>query len=131
MKHLALAFVIAVSIGNGSTVHAQESLIGKYTGTFTYTGGSSGPRQLGLELDVATEDNGVVKGVVRLTTAGPCAGTYPMAGKLQDNKLIMRSTAKSGAAGDCSFSFNAVREGNKLVGTTGTRGDGRPLQLSK
>jgi len=73
-------------------------------------------------------EQGVVKGTATLDIGGPCSGNYPMAGKLANGRLVMRSTARSGAAGDCPFGFNVATEGSKLVGSTAA---GRPLQLSK
>jgi hypothetical protein len=117
-------------------LHAQESLVGTYSGSYTSGGGVGSPRPIGVELTVASEDNGSVKGTVKIsrqTNRGthPCSGEYQMEGKLTGGKLVMKSAGKSGSADDCSFSFNGVKEGNKLVGTTGTAGTGSPLTLSK
>ena len=121
--------IAAVAIVGGvvSAAYAQDSLVGTWTGNYTFPG-RRGDTLLGVRLQIASAEDGVVKGVATLSTRGACAGDYPMAGKYEENKLSMRATAKGGTAGDCSFSFNVVREGNRLVGTTG---GGRPLQLSR
>lgn len=94
MKRLALAFFMVISVGNGAFVHAQDSLLGTYTGTYTYSGRTGSPRELGVQLIIASVENGVVKGTATLTTGGPCTGDYPMEGKYEDSKLVMKATAK-------------------------------------
>ena len=125
MKRLLIACSIAAAVV--TVAHAQDSLLGTWTGSYPFPG-PVGPIQLGVQLIIASVENGLAKGTATLSTRGPCSGEYPMEGKSEDNKLSMKATAKGGRFGDCSFSFNVVREGNKLVGTTGT---GRSLQLSK
>ena len=127
MKRLLIACSIAAAVV--TVAHAQDSLLGTWTGSYTSPGsmGQHGA-QHGVQLIIASVENGLAKGTATLSTRGPCSGEYPMEGKSEDNKLSMKATAKGGRLGDCSFSFNVVREGNKLVGTAGA---GRPLQLSK
>ena len=135
MNRLLCASLFAFGMSGGAVLHAQESLMGNYSGNFTpSSSGTVSPRPVGVQLAITSEEKGVIKGTAKLisswSTSG-CTGEYPMTGKYQNGKLIMRSTSKGGSSGDCSFSFNAVKEGNKLVGTTGTTGKGSPLQLSK
>lgn len=125
MKQVAAAVAIVGSVFGSA--HAQDSIVGTWTGSYIFPSGR-GDTPLGVRLSIASVEDGVAKGTATLSTRGPCAGDYPMEGKFEENTLSMRATAKGGAAGDCSFRFNAVREGNKLVGTTG---GGRPLQLSR
>jgi hypothetical protein len=134
MKRLVLVSFLAASLGNSTYLYAQDSLVGTYTGGFTPSGELASARQVGVALVIASEEGGVVKGTAKLTSSwstSGCSGEYPMAGKYQGGKLVMRNTAKGGSSGDCDFSFNVTREGNKLVGATGTTGKGSPLQLSK
>jgi hypothetical protein len=130
MKPFAAACLTA-AISTQATVFAEDVVVGTYSGSYTFPG-PVGDTPLGVKLVITDVDgDGVVKGRVELNSRGPCAGDYPMLGKLQEKKLVMRSTEKRGRAGDCSFSFNVVADGNKLIGTTGTSGTGRPLQLSR
>jgi len=131
MKRVTIALLGVMCVGIAAPLQAQESLVGRYVGSYEGQARTGGTRSNGVELNITSEENGIVKGEARLVTAGSCAGAYPMEGRFENNKLVMRATSKGGGAGDCSFSFNAVKEGNKLVGTTGTSGSGRPLQLSK
>ncbi len=124
MKRLVIACFMAAAVV--AVAQAQDSLLGTYSGSYMGRG-PMGDTQVGVQLIVVSVDDGLVKGTAK-QFGGPCVGEYPMQGKFEDNKLVMKATAKGGRAGDCSFSFNGVREGNKLVGATGL---GRPLQLSK
>jgi hypothetical protein len=115
-----------------ATAFAQAPLSGTYSGSYIFPG-IRGDTLLGVRFIVSDVDsNGTVNGKIELSSRGACAGDYPMRGKLEGNKLVMRSTQKGGRASDCSFSFNGVMDGNKIVGSTGaTEGEGRPLQLAK
>jgi len=127
MKHVALASFIAITMGHGTITYAQESLVGTYTGSYTVPVSGYGPQQVGMQLIIASVENGVVKGAATVYRLS-CKGNYPMEGKYDGNKLVMKSTAKGGVAGDCIIALNVVQEGNKLVGKTGS---GAPLQLSR
>ena len=128
MKRLALAFLIAISMGHGTITYAQDSLVGTYNGSYTYPGGRGhSPISATVQLIIASVENGVAKGTAT-TFQNASAGEYPMEGKIDGNKLTMKSTAKGGRTGDCTFGFNVTQEGGKFVGTTGS---GYPLQLSK
>ena len=130
MKRLALASMIAITMGHGTITYAQDSLVGTYKGNFTVPS-NIGDIQIGVQLIIASVEDGVVKGTLTqygFGSGGACAGNYPMEGKYDGNKLVMRATAKGGRAGDCGFGFDVVQEGNKFVGKTGS---GRPIQLSK
>lgn len=107
-------------------LHAQDSPVGKYSGTFTVPT-LTGDRQIGLELTIASVEGGKVKGAAR-SYSRSCGGDFPVEGTYEGSKLEIRSTAKFGPAGDCSFRMRLTVEGNKLVGETG---GGRPIQLSK
>ena len=128
MKRLVFAFFVVISMGNTAFLHADDALLGTYNGGFLYTGGiTSSPTQVGVRLVLNSVENGLVKGTATLLGGGPCQGDYPMQGKYEGNKLGMISTAKGGRAGDCTFGFRAVKEGDKLTGTTG----GYAMTLSK
>lgn len=127
MKRLALASLIAISIGHGTITYAQNALVGTYRGSYpVFT--SMGGVQVGVQLIIASDENGIVKGTATTYSKHPCAGTYPMEGKRDGNNLVLIATAKGGRAGDCSFRLNLAQEANKLVGTTGL---GNPIELSK
>lgn len=120
---------MAITMGHGTIAYGQDSLVGTYKGSYTVST-RMGDVQIGLQLVIASVENGIVKGTA--TTSGtsydPCRGNYPMEGKYDGNNLVLRATAKGGAAGDCSFGLNVARVGNKLVSKTG---GGRPIELSK
>jgi hypothetical protein len=99
----------------------------------TYTGGyelstRTGNTTVGIALEVTEVKKDKVAGTLRMSKNGACDGEYPMAGTYKDGTLAMKSTKKSGRAGDCSFNFKAKNEGDKLVGKTG---GGRELTLKK
>ena len=109
---LALALAAPVSL------HAQESLVGTYSGSFLFPG-ERGDTPLGVTLVVASVEGTAVKGTVQLNSRGACAGDYSMQGRLADNKLVLRG--KGGKAGDCPLVLSLVPEGTKLVGMVGDK----------
>ena len=131
MKRLALASLIAITMGHGGITYAQESVVGTYTGSYTQpTNSKYGDTTVNVQLIIASVENGVVKGTAKLysTARFKCPGDYPMEGNYDGNKLAMKATAKAGPTSDCSFGLNVAQEGNKLVGKTGA---GLSIQLSK
>ena len=128
MRNLSVATLLGCCFLVSSVAGAQESLIGKYTGSYASTTRNGNTIQRGVELTIVSVDNGVVKGTAEVTRRGSCSGAYPMEGKLEGKTLVMRSTEKGGSASDCSFRLKATHEGNKLVGTVG---QGSALELSK
>ena len=125
LRSLGVAFSFLLG---GVFAHAQDSLVGTYTGSFSTMGPTGNSRQNGVTLVVESVVDGVARGTATLNTGGPCSGNYPLQGKFADGRLVMRTTAKGGAASDCVFGLNVAVEGNRFVGTTG---GGRPLTLSK
>lgn len=123
MKHLALAFLIAIAMGQGTIAYAQHPLIGTYTGSY------EGPITFGVRLVIVSVDSG---GNVRGTATvfdGTCKGTYPMEGKYAGNKLAMWDRGVGDHSDDCRFGFDVVPEGSKLVGAIKVRG--WPIEMSK
>jgi len=133
MKRVTLACFMVISLGNGAFLHAQDSLVGTYSGR--YQGAHAGVKNYanGVQLTITAGENGAVKGTMRVFISGnqglgPCGGNFPMEGAYADGKLQMKSIVKGGSAGDCSYGFVAVKDGNKL---TGTMDSGETLTLSK
>jgi hypothetical protein len=126
MRNLAIACVTVTLLSSG-LAYAQDTLIGKYTGSVTYPG-KRGDTQLGLELVIESIESGSVKATADYFTGGKCAGQYPMVGRYAGNKLQLKSTEKVGRAADCGLILNLAVEGNKLLGTTY---GGHRVQLSK
>jgi hypothetical protein len=98
-------------------VHAQDSLVGKYSGRFDAVGVVN--YTVGVTLEISSVDDGKVKGVATLSMRTACNGQYPFAGTYKDDQLVVRATQKGGPAGDCDFGFRGKREGDTLVGTIG------------
>jgi len=110
-------------------VVAQQSLVGKYAGSFdVHTArGRVVPRGLSLEI-LSVKDNTVTGTAVNEST-GNCAGEYSVAGTMTGNTLSLRETKKGGVAGDCGLRLELTVDGDKLVGTMGEKGN--PVRLSK
>lgn len=125
MRILAGACFVTFVFACGS-VYAQDSLVGKWSGSFSIQT-SRGEIKVGVELTIASVENGKVKGTAT-SYSKSCGGQYEMQGTYQDDKLALKSANKSGGAGDCWFGLKLTVDGNKLVGTTGV---GSPIQLSK
>ena len=108
-----------------ASVHAQESVTGRYTGSFTaQMQGRDVP--VGLTMVISSVEDGRVKGVATMDGQS-CGGDYPFEGYLKGNAIGVRSNVKGGRAGDCVFGMTGTLEGNRIVGTIGRF----PLQLSK
>ena len=117
---------LAICLLLGYVALAQDSLVGRYTGSFSYAG-ALGDTLLGVTLVIATVEGDRVKGSLDLNSRGPCAGVYPMQGRLREGTLTLRG--KGGTAGDCGFRLDVTQQGNKLVGTVGAKKT--PIELSK
>ena len=106
-------------------VYGQGDVTGKYSGSYTvqFHGRDA---EIGLTLDIASVENGRVKGVATMGGQS-CAGEYPFEGYLKGNELGIRSNVKGGRAGDCVFGMRGTVEGNRFVGTYGSF----PVRLSK
>src|SRR5689334_3536494 len=96
---------------------AQNSPVGKYSGSYQEQAAPS--FTVGLVLDIASVEDGRVKGVMTVTSRGSCRGQYPMEGVFKADELRMRSIQKGGASGDCSLVFQGKLEGNAFVGKLG------------
>jgi hypothetical protein len=117
---------LAICLLPGSVALAQDSLVGRYTGGFSYAG-ALGDTLLGVTLVIASVEGDQVKGSVDLNSRGPCAGVYPMQGRLKQGTMTLRG--KGGIAGDCGFRLDLTQQGSKLVGTVGPKKT--PIELSK
>ena len=106
---------------------AQENLVGKWSGTYLYTGSArAASGNVGVELEITSVENNVVQGVAKQLSR-ICGGEYPLTGKLDGNNLGMISAKNLGPTGDCQFGFRVVVDGTKMTGKVGNY----DLQLSK
>ena len=108
---------VAFLLSYPAVVHAQDSLIGKYSGSYTAT--TVVTYTVGVTLEISSVDGGKVTGVATLAMRGACNGQYPIAGFYKGDQIGVRATQKGGPAGDCDFGFRGKREGDTLVGTIG------------
>ena len=110
MRTIAILAALAVT----SAVIAQESIIGKYSGSYQTRSG----RHMLVTLDIKSVENGTVKGIGSLSTTnlkgGACRGDYPFTGTLKDGQLDVRADEKGGPGGDCNFRVRATIEGDQL-----------------
>ena len=104
----------AAAIAATSVVIAQESILGKYRGSYQTRSG----RHMVVTLDITSVEDGIVKGMGSLRTTnlkgGACRGDYPFTGTLKDGELDVRAEEKGGPAGDCNFRVRATIEGGQL-----------------
>lgn len=119
---MKLAVTMGLILFFGSAcLHAQQALVGTYSGSY-----SAKNKPVGVTLQITSAENGALKATAR-RMAGACAGQYELEGTYRDDKLQLRSTEKSGRAGDCDLRFQLTAEGDKLVGKLGQL----DVQLSK
>jgi len=115
MNNFLIALVLVLLFAG--PVSAQQTLLGKYSGSFSGITGSGGnPYQGGLTLELASLEDGIVRGKA-VRGGGPCRGEYPVEGMIKGDELELRATRKGGPAGDCGMVLRLTVEGNKLVGT--------------
>jgi hypothetical protein len=116
MKLLIVSACVAMTCIT-TTAFAQASIAGTYNGDYEVYG-SGGQRRFGITLVINSVEDGKVKGSATLHQ-GSCRGEYPVEGTVKDDVIGVRSTAKGGTAGDCSFGFKGKVDGNRLVGNMG------------
>ena len=107
-----------------SPLYAQESLVGKYAGTFLMQSQSRGVLPVAISLEITSAADGKLKGrAIRSSAAWAgqgCAGEYKLEGTYQGDKLDMRSSEPGGPAKDCNMRLRLVADGKKLKGKMGT-----------
>lgn len=118
MKTAGALFIAALL---ATTSYAQESLLGKYSGSQTIGEGSERSTR-GVELIITSVENGVVKAKYTVSSRR-CGGEISMEGKLRGDKLDLVSVIQGGRAGDCARTLNVTVKDDTLVG--------RNIQLSK
>ena len=128
---LAIAIGMVFSICAAS-VCAQQTLVGKYSGTFMQKT-KYGEQAARITLDITSVEDGKVKATaVRFAGGGTgsCAGSYEMQGTHQENNVDITAVKTGGSAGDCDMRLQLVAAGNKLTGKFGEKGE-RDVTLSK
>jgi hypothetical protein len=119
---LAVAFGFCFLVFAASS-HAQENLVGKYSGHFMLPTQTRGIIPIGLSLEITSAADGKVEGKANRyadSRAGRgCEGEYKVAGTYEGNKIEMKSEP-GGPAKDCIMRLQLVAEGRKLKGKMGT-----------
>jgi hypothetical protein len=123
MKRLALALFIAITIVQVTITYAQDSLIGKYTGTVN----PNPTTRVSVVIEILSVTGETVSGIGHRFD-GRCEGEYPFKGRLKGNTLNIKHTKEGGRGGNCGFRFALTVEGSKLVGTMAGQ---YPTELSK
>jgi hypothetical protein len=113
MTRIMQASTAALLIMSCGLAAAQDSLVGKYQGSVEVQRGRAGGGA--PMLVISSVENGVVKGAV--TTFGRCAGDYPLEGRLEGDKLELKST-KAGRLPDCVIDYSLSVDGKRLTGTS-------------
>jgi hypothetical protein len=113
MTRIVQATMAALFMAGCGTAAAQDSLIGKYQGAAEVQRGRAGGGA--PMLVISSVENGVVKGAA--TTYGRCAGEYPLEGRLEGDKLELKST-KAGRLPDCVIDYSLSVDGKRLTGTS-------------
>lgn len=127
----------AVMVGSilfifSTCLYAQQSLVGKYSGSLTAPDGRGNPRQQGISIEITSAENGSLKGTITNAPTVPCYGTYAMEGTYDGNKVILAAVeAASTTRGCVPLRFQGVAEGNRLVGKMPWNGAPRDLTVSK
>jgi hypothetical protein len=119
MKFTKPGFVILIL---AASVHAQESLVGTYAGTFNLQTQSRGVIPVAISLEITSASDGKLQGKANRSHSSKagmgCVGEYKLEGTYQGDKIEMQSQP-GGPAGDCTMQLRLTREGGKLRGTMG------------
>jgi hypothetical protein len=111
----ALGFLILAA----SSVSAQESLVGKYAGTFVLQSTSRGVLAIPISLEITSAADGKLQAKAirsqQSRIGEGCAGEYKLAGTYKGNNIRMKSEP-GGPAKDCILNFRLVADGKKLKG---------------
>jgi len=106
-----------------SSASAQESLVGKYSGTLLLPTQSRGIVPLPISLEITNAADGKLQGKANRSSSAwagqGCAGEYKLAGTYEGSKLDMRATELGGPAKDCPMRLRLIAEGRKLKGKMG------------
>jgi len=127
MRAYRAVITAAVLAGFCITVSAEDSIVGKYSGSFQNDIGKT----TGVALVIDSVQDGRIKGTLTRYRSGKnnsCQGDYPMEGRLEGNVLTMKSTERQGLGEGRGFSLKVTANGNKL---TGTAKKDNPIELSK
>ena len=119
---IRIGLIACLFVVNG--LFAQQSLVGKYSGNYL-TPSSRGEQSWGFELEITSEENGIVKGLAK-RHGSVCYGESPMEGTYKNGKLVMRGKLAT-RGGECVNTLNVTAEGNTLVGKLGSF----PIELRK
>ena len=106
-----------------------DNVRGRYTGSYSMMT-VFGERPVGVTLEITSIEGGKVGGkATRMQVQGvpACWGDYNLQGTLKGKSLVLRSTQKSGPAGDCDMALQLTVSGTKLTGTV----DGYSAKFSK
>jgi len=102
-----------------SSLYAQETLVGKYAGTFVIQSTNRGVVPIGISLEITSAAEGKLQGKANRSHESRigegCAGEYKLAGTYKGNNIRMRSEP-GGPAKDCVLNFRLVADGKKLKG---------------
>ena len=118
---------LAVALGSSllvfaASAHAQESLVGKYNGTFLLQTQSRGILPIAISMEITSAAGGKLQGKASRSSnakAGMgCMGDYKLEGTYEGNKIDMKSEP-GGPAKDCIMHLQLVAEGNRLKGKMG------------
>lgn len=119
MKFTTSGFVLLIL---AASAYAQESLVGKYAGTFNLQTQSRGVVPIAISLEIMSASDGKVQGRASRSHSSKagmgCIGEYKLEGTYQGDKIEMQSQP-GGPAGDCTMDLHLTREGGKLRGTMG------------
>jgi hypothetical protein len=109
-----------------TTAHAEEPLLGRYSGTMpipSFRGGLS----VAADLHIVSLDGGRVQATMQRHMKDYCNVRYGMAGSFEDNVLTLKANEGEGVRG-CAIDLTMTRDGKTLSGTTP---EGAPFKLSK
>ncbi|MDO8482693.1 MAG: hypothetical protein Q7S86_02655 [bacterium] len=129
MKRTIVALLFALATIGGLPAHAaDDSLVGKYDGTFTITRPAV---NIGMRINIDSQDGQNVKGSA--TFYGRfCAGKFPLEGTAVGQVVTLATNPTSYCE---SRKFDLRHEGKKLVGTltvdTGSMAGTYPMEVSK
>jgi hypothetical protein len=116
-----LFFVFALFFLSSAYSHAQQSIDGKYSGSYPgrSTSGANA-MSLGIVIEIKSVEGDAIKGTIsQVGSWRPCRGESPAEGTHKDGQVVLTALNEIGPTGCGKPRFKGTLDGNNLVGKWG------------
>ena len=128
MKNKSVAILLCVFCA--AYVHAQQSLVGKYSGSAAIMAKTGSATNIGVNVEITSADNGRLQGSA-IIFGKRCPSAYAIEGTVDGGNLKFNMVGGNENLGCGVARFEVVAEGDKLAGKMSYDGAMRDVKLSK